>query len=111
MTIEKGKATLLLARHGQTVWHAENRYAGGASDVDLTPAGIEQACALAAFARLRGVDVDVEWVGRPRGGCCLRASQRSRQVPGTESCSSGSLGRVASADGCAGVTWSNSTRR
>ena len=59
MTIEKGKATLLLARHGQTVWHAENRYAGGDSDVDLTPAGVEQACALAAFARLRGIDAVV----------------------------------------------------
>ena len=22
-------------RHGQTVWHADNRYAGHASDVDL----------------------------------------------------------------------------
>lgn len=27
--------TLLLARHGQTVWHAENRYAG-VSDIGLT---------------------------------------------------------------------------
>ncbi len=53
------QATLLLARHGQTVWHAENRYAGGDSDVDLTPAGAEQARRLAAFARGRGVDAVV----------------------------------------------------
>jgi probable phosphoglycerate mutase len=55
-TTAKGTATLLLARHGQTVWHAENRYAGGDSDVDLTPVGIAQAHALAAFARTRRVD-------------------------------------------------------
>ena len=35
--------TLLLARHAQTVWHRENRYAGAASDIDLTPTGVEQA--------------------------------------------------------------------
>jgi broad specificity phosphatase PhoE len=51
--------TLLLARHGQTVWHAENRYAGGASDVDLTPTGVEQAHRLAAVARERAVDAIV----------------------------------------------------
>ena len=28
---------LVLVRHGETVWHAENRYAG-VSDVALTPA-------------------------------------------------------------------------
>ncbi|RZQ60564.1 histidine phosphatase family protein [Amycolatopsis suaedae] len=33
---------LLLTRHGQTVWHAENRYAGS-SEVALTPEGHEQA--------------------------------------------------------------------
>lgn len=48
--------TLLLARHGQTVWHAENRYAGGHSDIDLTPAGVLQAERLASWARKRGVD-------------------------------------------------------
>ena len=51
--------TLLLARHGQTVWHAENRYAGGHSDIDLTPAGVLQAERLAAWARKRGVDAVV----------------------------------------------------
>lgn len=47
--------TLLLARHGQTVWHAENRYAGADSDIDLTPTGVEQARRLAGWARTREV--------------------------------------------------------
>ncbi|MFJ2114719.1 histidine phosphatase family protein, partial [Streptomyces sp. NPDC087850] len=37
--------TLFLARHGETVWHDENRYAG-ASDIGLTPRGAAQAEAL-----------------------------------------------------------------
>lgn len=41
--------TLLLARHGETVWHAENRYAGS-SDVGLTDLGHAQARALAVWA-------------------------------------------------------------
>ncbi|MFG2058457.1 histidine phosphatase family protein [Micromonospora sp. NPDC048930] len=48
---------LVLVRHGETVWHAENRYAG-VSDVPLTPRGHEQAGWLAtwaATARLTGV--------------------------------------------------------
>lgn len=51
--------TLLLARHGQTVWHAENRYAGACSDIDLTPAGVLQAERLAGWVRSRGVDAVV----------------------------------------------------
>lgn len=47
--------TLLLARHAETVWHAENRYAGGESDIDLTPAGAAQAADLAGWVRGRGV--------------------------------------------------------
>lgn len=43
-----------LARHGETVWHAENRYAG-VSDVDLTPRGREQAAALGAWAASAGL--------------------------------------------------------
>ncbi|KOU67324.1 phosphoglycerate mutase [Streptomyces sp. MMG1533] len=41
--------TLLLARHGQTIWHAENRYAG-VSDVPLTDTGRAQAEALGRWA-------------------------------------------------------------
>lgn len=39
---------LFLSRHGQTVWHAENRYAG-VTDIDLTAAGRDQAYRLAAW--------------------------------------------------------------
>lgn len=48
-------ATLLLARHGQTVWHAENRYAG-VSDIALTDEGRRQAEALGAWAGRYPVD-------------------------------------------------------
>ncbi|MEU9789654.1 histidine phosphatase family protein [Streptomyces sparsogenes] len=48
-------ARLLLVRHGETVWHAENRYAG-ISDVPLTERGFRQAEALAHWATKRGVD-------------------------------------------------------
>lgn len=47
--------TLLLARHGQTVWHAENRYAG-ISDVALTDEGRAQAEALGRWAAAHPVD-------------------------------------------------------
>ncbi|MER7044594.1 histidine phosphatase family protein [Streptomyces jumonjinensis] len=48
-------ATLLLARHGQTVWHAENRYAG-VSDVPLTEEGRAQARRLGEWAGAHPVD-------------------------------------------------------
>ncbi|MFE2378494.1 histidine phosphatase family protein [Streptomyces sp. NPDC059398] len=48
------EARLLLVRHGETQWHAENRYAG-VSDVPLTARGLEQAQELAEWARWRGV--------------------------------------------------------
>ncbi|MEU9989733.1 histidine phosphatase family protein [Streptomyces sp. NPDC048045] len=48
-------ASLLLVRHGQTVWHAENRYAG-VSDVSLTDAGLAQAEALGRWAAAHPVD-------------------------------------------------------
>lgn len=43
------EATLLLARHGRTAWHDENRYAGR-TDVPLDAGGRVQARALAAWA-------------------------------------------------------------
>ena len=45
-----GTVRLALARHGETVWHRENRYAGGSSDIDLTAVGQQQAQALARWA-------------------------------------------------------------
>ncbi|MGW2635436.1 histidine phosphatase family protein [Streptomyces sp. NPDC001348] len=50
--------TLLLARHGQTVWHAENRYAG-VSDIALTDTGRAQAEALGRWAAAHPVDAIV----------------------------------------------------
>ncbi|MYT34301.1 histidine phosphatase family protein [Streptomyces sp. MspMP-M5] len=44
----------LLVRHGETVWHAENRYAGR-SDVPLTDRGREQAHTLADWAATAGL--------------------------------------------------------
>lgn len=41
--------TFFLARHGETVWHADHRYAG-VSDVALTRHGLGQAAALGAWA-------------------------------------------------------------
>jgi probable phosphoglycerate mutase len=50
---------LLLARHAETVWHAENRYAGGRSEPELTDLGMRQAEQLAKTAAALGVDVVV----------------------------------------------------
>lgn len=41
---------VVLVRHGETVWHAENRYAGS-TDVALTDLGRSQAQTLAGWAR------------------------------------------------------------
>lgn len=48
--------TLLLVRHGETVWHAENRYAG-VSDVPLTARGHAQAGRLANWAEATQLSV------------------------------------------------------
>lgn len=45
---------LVLVRHGETVWHAENRYAG-VSDISLTARGLRQAGQLAAWAKTAGL--------------------------------------------------------
>jgi probable phosphoglycerate mutase len=50
-----GVTELVLVRHGQTEWHAENRYAGR-SDVALTPRGHGQAAELARWASGAGLD-------------------------------------------------------
>lgn len=51
-------SVLVLSRHGQTVWHRENRYAG-TSDIDLTAAGGRQAVQLAAWTATHRPDVVV----------------------------------------------------
>lgn len=45
---------IVLIRHGETVWHHENRYAGS-SDVSLTALGRRQADALADWATTSGI--------------------------------------------------------
>ena len=45
---------LVLVRHGETIWHKENRYAGR-SDIALTQQGVEQAATLAKWAPTAGL--------------------------------------------------------
>jgi 2,3-bisphosphoglycerate-dependent phosphoglycerate mutase len=49
---------LILLRHGQSDWNRENRFTGW-TDVDLSPAGIEEACRAGRTLRQRGFDFDV----------------------------------------------------
>ena len=48
---------LTLVRHGETIWHAENRYAGS-TDIPLSPRGQEQAEKLANWVSSVGPFVD-----------------------------------------------------
>ncbi len=68
---------LVLVRHGETVWHAENRYAGF-SDVALTPRGREQAAQLAGVGADRppGRRVGVPAEPRPHHRAGLRRCRR-----------------------------------
>lgn len=52
-------ARLWVTRHGETVWHSENRYAGGDSDIDLTERGRRQAFDLSRWALAHDVQVVV----------------------------------------------------
>ncbi|MFF0727635.1 histidine phosphatase family protein [Streptomyces sp. NPDC004134] len=45
---------VIFVRHGESVWHGENRYAG-ATDIDLTEHGRDQAAALADWAAQAGL--------------------------------------------------------
>jgi broad specificity phosphatase PhoE len=45
---------IVLVRHGESVWHAENRYAGS-SDIELSDRGREDAQALALWAATAGL--------------------------------------------------------
>ncbi|MTA06893.1 MAG: histidine phosphatase family protein, partial [Actinobacteria bacterium] len=49
---------LYLARHGETEWHEENRYAG-ITDVALTPKGVEQGIRLAEWAAKEDINLIV----------------------------------------------------
>jgi probable phosphoglycerate mutase len=47
---------LHIARHGETVWHAENRYCG-TSDIELTEKGLKQGIQLAVWAKTANLDL------------------------------------------------------
>jgi 2,3-bisphosphoglycerate-dependent phosphoglycerate mutase len=49
--------TLVLLRHGQSQWNLENRFTGW-WDVDLSPAGVEEARAAGRLMRAKGIDFD-----------------------------------------------------
>jgi 2,3-bisphosphoglycerate-dependent phosphoglycerate mutase len=49
--------TLVLLRHGQSQWNLENRFTGW-WDVDLSPAGVEEALAAGRLLSERGFDFD-----------------------------------------------------
>ena len=49
--------TLVLLRHGQSQWNLENRFTGW-WDVDLSPAGVDEARAAGALLARKGLDFD-----------------------------------------------------
>ncbi|QCR18358.1 histidine phosphatase family protein [Agrococcus sp. SGAir0287] len=81
--------TIHLVRHGRTVWHDGNRYAG-ASDVALDDVGRAQAAALAPWAASAGLDavvasdltraIDTARVAADAAGVELRVDARLREV-------------------------------
>ncbi|MGH8823147.1 MAG: histidine phosphatase family protein [Jiangellaceae bacterium] len=76
--------TLVLARHGETIWHADDRYAGS-SDIPLTSLGERQALRLADWAStadLRGVwSSDLVRAGRTAEPCAAAAGLTMRVDP------------------------------
>ena len=51
---------LVLIRHGESTWNLENRFTGW-TDVDLTPAGVEQAKAAGRLLKAEGFEFDVAY--------------------------------------------------
>ena len=51
---------LVLIRHGESTWNLENRFTGW-TDVDLTPAGVEQARQAGRLLKAEGYDFDVTY--------------------------------------------------
>ena len=52
--------TLVLIRHGESVWNLENRFTGW-TDVDLTPKGVEQARHAGTLLKDAGFEFDVAY--------------------------------------------------
>ena len=73
---------IVLVRHGETVWHAENRYAGR-TDVALTEHGREQAQRLALWAA--GAGLDAIWCS---------ALSRARETAEAAALATGHVARV-----------------
>ncbi|TYB52224.1 histidine phosphatase family protein [Nonomuraea sp. PA05] len=67
---------LVLVRHGETVWHAENRYAG-LTDVALTPRGLAQAARLAEWAA--GAGLEAVWAS-PLSRARITAETAAAQI-------------------------------
>ncbi|MDI3417599.1 histidine phosphatase family protein [Streptomyces luteolus] len=72
---------LILVRHGETIWHAENRYTGR-SDIPLTPRGRTQADHLATWAKQ--ANLEALWVS-PLGRA-LKTAAPSASATGLEAC-------------------------
>ena len=70
---------LVLVRHGETVWHVDNRYAGR-SDVELTERGHDQGAQLARWAADAGLDAVLTSPLR-RAHETARSRSRSRTGP------------------------------
>jgi 2,3-bisphosphoglycerate-dependent phosphoglycerate mutase len=51
---------LVLIRHGESTWNLENRFTGW-TDVELTPAGVQQAQAAGRLLKAEGYDFDVAY--------------------------------------------------
>lgn len=52
--------TLVLIRHGESLWNRENRFTGW-RDIDLSPQGIEEAWAAGKALRDHGLDFDIAY--------------------------------------------------
>lgn len=86
---EREPARLLLARHGQTVWHHDNHYAG-VTDIELTETGRREAQALAERAAREAPDhiicsplIRAIETARPAAEACdlnLAADDRLKEV-------------------------------
>jgi 2,3-bisphosphoglycerate-dependent phosphoglycerate mutase len=60
MTPQKTMHKLVLIRHGESTWNLDNRFTGW-TDVDLTPAGVEQAKNAGRLLKAEGFEFDVAY--------------------------------------------------
>ncbi|UBU11843.1 histidine phosphatase family protein [Nonomuraea gerenzanensis] len=96
---------LVLVRHGETVWHAENRYAG-LTDVELTPRGLAQAAQLAGWAA--GAGLEAVWASplsraRITAETAAKAVSRRGHAAGSPTTDPGSHATEATTAGATGA--------